>query len=109
MVELKLLKEMIDWKQVVIVQCIGYLIAVLMLPITIRIIIDEFMGGKSYMTFPIVSFIVWLMLVVLPVLYVYHEKLRYRYICFMVLWVPLVVIFMLGVIGLLIFLVSLLL
>jgi hypothetical protein len=109
MVELKLLKEMIDWKRVVIVQCIGYLIAVLMLPITIRIIIDEFMGGKSYMTFPIVSFIVWLMLVVLPVLYVYNEKLRYRYICFMVLWVPLVVIFMLGVIGLLIFLVSLLL
>ena len=51
MVELKLLKEMIDWKRVVIVQCIGYLIAVLMLPITIRIIIDEFMGGKSYMTF----------------------------------------------------------
>ena len=60
------MKEMIDWKQVVIVQCIGYLIAVLMLPIPIRIIIDEFMGGKSYMTFPIVSFIVWLMLVVLP-------------------------------------------
>ena len=50
MVELKLLKEMIDWKRVVIVQCIGYLIAVLMLPITIRIIIDEFMDGKSYMT-----------------------------------------------------------
>lgn len=109
MVELKSLKEMIDWKRVVIVQCIGYLIAVLMLPITIRIIIDEFMGGKSYMTFPIVSFIVWVMLIVFPVLYAYYEKLRYRYICFMVLWVPLVVIFMLGVIGLLIFLVSLLL
>lgn len=109
MVELKLLKEMIDWKQVVIVQCIGYLIAVLMLPITIRIIIDEFMGGKSYMTFPIVSFIVWLMLVVLPVLYVYHEKLRYRYICFMVLWVPPMTVLMISVVSLLISMLCLLL
>ena len=102
MVELKSLKEMIDWKRVVIVQCIGYLIAVLMLPITIRIIIDEFMGGKSYMTFPIVSFIVWVMLIVFPVLYAYYEKLRYRYICFMVLWVPPVTVLMISVVSLLI-------
>ena len=93
--------------QIVTLQLVGYLLVVLILPITICVFEYEFSSGKSYMTFPIVSFIVWLMLVVLPVLYAYCEKLRYRYICCMVLLVPPIVVFMIGMVYLLINLISL--
>ena len=95
--------------QIVALQLVGYLLAVLVLPITIRVFEYEFSDSKSYMTFSIVSFIVWLMLVVFPVLYAYCTNLRYRNICFMVLWVPPMVVFMIGMTYLLIYLISLLL
>ena len=95
--------------QIVTLQLVGYLLAILISTITIRVFEYKFSGGKSYMTFPIVSFIVWLMLVGFPVLYAYCTNLRYRKICFMVLWVPPMVVFMIGMTYLLIYLISLLL
>lgn len=44
-------------KEFIIAQLIGYLLAILMSPISIRIIIDERIEGVSFITFPIISFI----------------------------------------------------
>lgn len=57
------------WKKLIIIQIIGYLLAILMSPISIRIIIDEHISGTSFITFPIISFIVWILLIVQPVVY----------------------------------------
>ena len=48
------------WKKIAIIQSVGYVLAIAMSPITIYIFEREFPGGeRTWMTFPIVSFIVW--------------------------------------------------
>lgn len=62
------------WKKLIMIQIIGYLLAILMSPISIRIIIDEHISGASFIHFPIISFIVWILFIVLPVVYVYIKN-----------------------------------
>ena len=64
------------WKEIIAVQMMGYLLAVLVSPFSIRIIIDEYFDGVNFITFPIISFIVWGIFIVLPVLYAYIKKAR---------------------------------
>ena len=66
------------WKKIIAVQIIGYLLAILMSPISIRIIIDEHISGTSFITFPIISFIVWILLIVQPVVYAYIKRIEHR-------------------------------
>ena len=96
------------WKKLIIIQIIGYLLAILMSPISIRIIIDEHISGTSFITFPIISFIVWILLIVLPVVYAYIKRIEHKDVCFMVLWVPPTMIFAVCLITLLINIISLL-
>lgn len=88
-------------KEFIIAQLIGYLLAILMSPISIRIIIDEYFDGKTFITFPTISFIVWGIFIVLPVLYAYIKRLEHRDVCFMVLWIPPVMICSICVVSLL--------
>lgn len=90
------------------IQLIGYLLAILMSPISIRIIIDEYIGGASFIHFPIISFIVWILFIVLPVVYVYIKRIEYKDVCFMVLWIPSVLVFSVCFVILLINIISLL-
>ena len=77
-------------------------------PVSIRIIIDEHIGGTSFMTFPIISFIVWILFIVLPVVYAYIKRIKHKDVCFMVLWVPPTMIFAICLISLLTSMISLL-
>lgn len=95
------------WKKLIIIQIIGYLLAILMSPISIRIIIDEHISGTSFITFPIISFIVWILLIVQPVVYTYIKRIEHNNLCFMVLWVPPTLIFAICLITLLINIISL--
>ena len=96
------------WKKLIIIQIIGYLLAILMSPVSIWIIIDEYEDGRSFTTFPIISFIVWILLIVLPVVYAYIKRIEHKDVCFMVLWVPPTMIFAVCLITLLINIISLL-
>ena len=85
-----------EWKKIVIIQLIGYVLAIAMSPITISIFERELRGGEmAWMTFPIVSFIVWIMLIVLPAVCAYFKKIEHRDICLRVLWIPLAMVFFL--------------
>lgn len=95
-------------KLVLIIQFIGYLLAILMSPISIMIIIDERIEGVSFITFPIISFIVWILLIVLPVVYAYIKRIEHKDVCFMVLWIPPTIVFAICLISLLINIISLL-
>ena len=95
------------WKKLITIQTIGYLLAILMSPVLIRIIIDEHIGGTSFITFPIISFIVWILFIVLPVVYAYIKRIEHNNLCFMVLWVPPTLIFAICLITLLINIISL--
>ena len=95
-------------KLVLIIQFIGYLLAILMSPISIMIIIDERIEGVSFITFPIISCIVWIRLIVLPVVYAYIKRIEHKDVCFMVLWIPPTIVFAICLISLLINIISLL-
>lgn len=95
-------------KLVLIIQFIGYLLAILMSPISIMIIIDERIERVSFITFPIISFIVWILLIVLPVVYAYIKRIEHKDVCFMVLWIPPTIVFAICLISLLINIISLL-
>jgi len=62
------------WKKLIMIQIIGYLLAILLSPISIRIIMDEYVDGASFITFPIISFIVWVLFIVVPVVYAYIKE-----------------------------------
>ena len=64
------------WKKLIMIQIIGYLLAILISPISIRIIIDEYVDGTYFITFPIISFIVWVLFIVLPVVYAYIKRIE---------------------------------
>lgn len=96
------------WKKLITIQIIGYLLAILMSPVSIWIIIDEYEDGRSFTTIPIISFIVWILLIVLPVVYAYIKRIEHKDVCFMVLWVPPTMIFAVCLITLLINIISLL-
>ena len=84
------------WKKIVIIQLIGYVLAIAMSPITIYIFEREFPGGeRTWMTFPIVSFIIWGLFIVLPTVYAYVKKIEHKNICFRVLWIPPVIVILL--------------
>ena len=90
------------------IQIIGYLLAILMSPISIRIIIDVYVDGANFITFPIMSFIVWILFIVLPVVYAYKQRIEHKDICFMVLWIPPTIVFAICLISILINIISLL-
>ena len=96
------------WKKLIMIQIIGYLLAILISPISIRIIIDEYVDGTYFITFPIISFIVWVLFIVIPVVYAYIKRIEHKDVCFMVLWVPPTMIFAVCLITLLINIISLL-
>ena len=84
------------WKKIAIIQLIGYVLAIAMSPITISIFERELRGGeRAWMTFPIVSFIVWGVFIVLPTVYAYVKKIEHKNICFRVLWIPPVIVILL--------------
>ena len=76
------------WKKILMIQLTGYLLAILMSPISIRITIDERIDGASFIHFPIISFIVWGLLITMPVVYAYIKRIEYKDVCFKVLWIP---------------------
>ena len=81
------------WKKIVIIQLIGFVLVIAMSPITISIFEREFPGGeRAWMTFPIVSFIVWGVFIVLPTVYAYVKRIEHKNICLMVLWIPLTIV-----------------
>lgn len=80
------------WKKLIMIQIIGYLLAILMSPISIRIIIDERIEGVSFITFPIISFIVWGIFIVLPVVYADATKMVYKEIYLIILLFPIVTV-----------------
>lgn len=85
-----------EWKKILAIQLIGYILAIVLSPITICIFERKFPdGGRSWTTFPIISFIVWIMLIVLPAVCAYIKKIEHRNICLMVLWIPLAMVFFL--------------
>lgn len=81
-----------EWKKIIMIQIIGYLLAILMSPISIRIIIDERIEGVSFITFPIISFIVWGIFIVLPVVYADATKMVYKEIYLIILLFPIVTV-----------------
>ena len=64
-------------KNLIQIQLIGYLLAILMSPISIRITIDQRIDGASFIHFPIISFIVWGLLIAMPVVYAYIKRIEY--------------------------------
>ena len=96
------------WKKIVMIQIIGYLLAILMSPISIRITIDERIDGASFIHFPIISFIVWGLLIAMPVVYAYIKRIEYKDVCFKVIWIPPVLVFFICLISLLIHVILLL-
>lgn len=96
------------WKKLIMIQIIGYLLAILISPISIRIIIDEYVDGTYFITFPIISFIVWVLFIVIPVVYAYIKRIEHKDVCFMVLWIPPTMVFAICLISLLINIISLL-
>lgn len=80
-------------KNLIQIQLIGYLLAILMSPISIDIIVDESSDHVRWINFPILSFITWILLIVLPVVYAYIKRIEYKNICFMVLWIPPIMVF----------------
>lgn len=78
-----------------------------MSPVSISIIIDEHIGGAHFITFPIISFIVWILFIVLPAVYAYIKRIEYKDVCFIVLWVPPTMIFAICLINFLINMISL--
>ena len=48
------------WKEIVKIQLLGYILAIIMSPVTICIFERELPGARSWTTFPIISFIVWI-------------------------------------------------
>jgi len=96
------------WKKLIMIQIIGYLLVILMSPISIRIMIDEHIIGTSYITFPIISFIVWVLCIVLPVVYAYIKRIEHKDVYFMVLWIPPTIVFAICFISLLIIIIPLL-
>ncbi len=84
------------WKKIVIIQLIGFVLVIAMSPITISIFEREFPGGeRAWMTFPIISFIVWGLFIVLPTAYAYVKRIEHKNICFRVLWIPPVIVILL--------------
>ena len=83
------------WKKIVAIQLIGYILTIVFSPITICIFEKKSLDGSRWMTFPIVSFIVWIMFIVLPAVYAYTKKIEHKNFCLMVLWIPPVIIFFL--------------
>ena len=84
------------WKKIAIIQSVGYVLAIAMSPITIYIFVREFPGGeRTWMTFPIVSFIIWGLFIVLPTVFAYVKKIEHKNICFRVLWIPPVIVILL--------------
>lgn len=83
------------WKKIVAIQLIGYILTIVFSPITICIFEKKSLDGSRWMTFPIVSFIVWIMFIVLPTVYAYINKIEHRDFCLMVLWIPFAIIFFL--------------
>ena len=96
------------WKKLITIQLIGYLLSIIMSPISIRIIIDEYVDGANFITFPIISFIVWILFIVLPVVCAYIKRIKHKDVCFMVLWIPPTMVFAICLISLLINIISLL-
>lgn len=90
------------WKKIIMIQIIGYLLSILMSPISLRIIIDEHIDGASFISFPIISFIVWFLLILVPVIYAYTKKIEHKNVCYMVLWVPPTMVFAICILNLLI-------
>lgn len=97
-----------EWKKIIMIQIIGYLLAILMSPISLRITINERIDGASFIHFPIISFIVWGLLIAMPVVYAYIIRIEYKDVCFKVLWIPPVMAFSLCLISLLIHMILLL-
>ena len=98
-----------EWKNVLIIQLIGYILAIVLSPITICIFERKLPdGGRTWMTLPIVSFIVWIIFIVLPAIYSCFKKIEHRDICLMVLWIPLAIAFFLCFVGFGILIISLL-
>ena len=84
------------WKRIVVFQLIGYILSIVLSPITICVFGRRFPdGGRTWMTFPFLSFIVWIMFIVLPAVYAYNKKIEHKNFCLMVLWIPPVIIFFL--------------
>ena len=54
------------------------------------------------------SFIVWILFIVLPVVYAYKQRIEHKDICFMVLWIPPTIVFAICLISILINIISLL-
>jgi len=98
----------VKWKKLITIQLIGYLLSIIMSPISIRIIIDEYVDGANFITFPIISFIVWILFIVLPVVCAYIKRIKHKDVCFMVLWIPPTMVFAICLISLLINIISLL-
>ena len=96
------------WKKLIMIQIIGYLLAILLSPISIRIIMDEYVDGANFIIFPIISFIVWVLFIVLPVVYAYIKRIEHKDVCFMVLWIPPTMVFAICLISILINIISLL-
>ena len=65
-------------KNLIQIQLIGYLLAILMSPISIDIIVDESFDHVRWINFPILSFITWILLIVLPVVYAYIKRIEYN-------------------------------
>lgn len=83
------------WKKIVAIQLIGYILTIVFSPITICIFEKKSLDGSRWMTFPFLSFIVWIMFIVLPAVYAYTKKIEHKNFCLMVLWIPPVIIFFL--------------
>ena len=84
------------WKKIVAIQLICYILTIVFSPITICVFGRRFPdGGRAWMTFPFLSFIVWIMFIVLPAVYAYTKKIEHKNFCLMVLWIPPVIIFFL--------------
>ena len=96
------------WKKIIIIQIIGYLLSILMCPISIKVIIDERIDGVTFIVFPIISFIVWFLLIVVPVIYAYTKRIEHKNVCYMVLWVPPTMLFAICMVNLLIHVIPLL-
>lgn len=91
-----------SWKKIVTIQLIGYVLAIVMAPATICIFVRDLPEVRSWFSIPIISFIVWGIFIVLPVVYAFIKRIEHRDVCFKVLWIPPVIAFFICTVSLLI-------
>lgn len=104
-----MLKLNIKWKEIVRIQLIGYFLAIFLSPVSICMFVQEHpSGARSWITFPIISFIVWMTFIVLPVVYAYIKSIEHKKVCFMILWIPPVIVFSICIVSLLMNIITLL-